>query len=80
MTEKTDANLSLFKILPDHRVRRRQSTMLRNFVRSRSPVTVIVTIESHDVDPRLDMGATLSNEWKGTDVAEETARSTVAVA
>jgi hypothetical protein len=46
--------------------------MLRNLSILRSPV--IVTIESPDLDRRLDMGAALRNGWKGTDVAEGTAR------
>ena len=44
--------------------------MLRNLsvLGIRSPV--IITMESHDHDRRLEMGAALRYEWKGTDVAE----------
>jgi hypothetical protein len=53
----------------DHEVGHAQKVSILGI---RSPV--IVTIESPDLDRRLDMGAALRNEWKGTDVAERTAR------
>jgi hypothetical protein len=74
--------LSLLKNLFDHRVRSSATATVgdaQKFVRSRNPVTVIVKIESHEW-AGAHMGAAPSNEWKRTDLAEATPRSTIVIA
>ena len=54
-----EGDLSLLKNLSDHRVRSSATAMVGHaykFVRSRKPVTVIVKIESHDLDRRPAFG------------------------
>ena len=68
--------LSLLKNLSGHRGRSSATATVgdaRKFVRSRNPVTVIIEIESRDLDRAPDMDC--PTQWvKGTDIAGAMAR------